>query len=380
MILKHIHRSGRWPEFRVGCKTREDCVRLLAYLLRPQAEPEVLRNDFAGDTPVEIAEQLALVHRKQKYWAYHVVASHPHDERPLWDPQARRRIGELQTSLRIPQGFWVRHGNHWHGFLTAMNERGGTVRLCGVDADGQQVPVARHLRLMAERWEDGTPSAKKTGRDEHNLNLSRDSLAMAERLHVAGQTPSPAPKKLLLKARVERAVSLARSMEDMLQLAKDDGIEVHLKRDAAGAVLGISFACDGVSLRGRDAGFSYQKLLSHYEHPDPENPIIAERRRSHRMAGRTRGIHRRKGPSRPPTGARQANRHLGADPSIPRDADRHHDRQLGWPESAFRALKPKTDLVDLLLQFAEGIARVCRQSDFRLRSHRHEINKDPIPL
>jgi hypothetical protein len=69
MILKSIYRSDRWPSFKTGCKSRADVERLIRYLSREEANPEVLRNDFAGDTPEDIAAHMELMHRGQQYWA-----------------------------------------------------------------------------------------------------------------------------------------------------------------------------------------------------------------------------------------------------------------------------------------------------------------------
>jgi len=125
VIVKHIYRSDRWPEYRSGCRSREECLRLFRYLTRPDKKHEVLRNDFAGDTPEAIADHLALLHQGQRFWGYHVVASHPKDEKGLWRPKAKACIQELHDRCQIESGFWVLHDDHWHGFLMSMEGQFG---------------------------------------------------------------------------------------------------------------------------------------------------------------------------------------------------------------------------------------------------------------
>lgn len=268
MIIKHIHRSSRWPQFRTGCRSREDMVRLIAYLQRPTAKPSVIRNDFAGNTPKAIADQVAELHSDQPVWAYHVVARFPANEAELWNPKADQLTAEIDAKFRIPMSLWVRHDDHhWHGVLLAFKPLGRQIRLQAPGKDGKMLLVASVLRAMAEDWEDRTPGCKTTGRsDPEGLSLGRDALAMAVRQYRQGTARTPIPEKLLLRADIGHLVHKSNSIEDLLALASAYAISVHLKKEGD-KVLGISFSRNGVSIRGRDAGFSYQKLREHYDNP-----------------------------------------------------------------------------------------------------------------
>lgn len=366
MILKHIHRSDRWPEFRTGCRSRGDVERLVEYLLRKGARPEILRNDFVGSTPAEIADELMACQQGQRVVAYHVVASYPRDEDTLWVPQAKKRVQEVQDTFQIPKGLWVQHKGHWHGLLCAMRPKGGQVRLATRDEDGNCLPVARAFRKMAETWEDETPGARKTGRGgKPDLDLSRDAIAMAQRQYLAGQAPTPIPKKLLLRAQVERIVALSQSFEQLHQRATAAGVEVLYKRDPSGKVLGISFSQDGTSLRGREAGYSYPQLLNLYEHtPPPTHTITPSFGRHSHVAGRTidpRGRQSCGGDlARDETPDANTGDHRGP----ANQPGRSHAVRPQWLEAAVRALKPRDKtLLDLLIDLTETLHRIARRSD-----------------
>lgn len=368
MIIKHHYESDRWPEFRTGCTTAADVQRLLDYILREDADPVVLRNDFAGDSPEEIADECDLSRMQQKYLGYHIIASYPDGEDNLWEPQAGRRIQELQDALRVTKGFWVRHKNHWHGFLCALNERGGQIRLATIGEDGESIPVARSFRLMAEKWEDETPGARKTGRgnpdDFSGMDLSRDALAVAERLYAEGKAPTPIPTKAMLRARVQRAVLSATSMEAMQQFAQEDGISVQFKYDATGKILGVSFSADGVSLRGREAGYSYPQLLSLYESSsNTKNQSPQHLRRDVCVAERTRRPDRGQTLHEDGAAADATDRAPRTHPRRPRTAGDGHPHDAGWAEEALRTLMPRHDFASLIVEFIHSLGRFCVQQD-----------------
>ena len=370
MILKHIHTSERWPDFRTGCRTREDIEQLVRYLQRKAASPEILRNDFVGSTPAEIADELMALQQGQPVVAYHIVASYPKDEAPLWQPQSKKRIQEVQDTFQITKGFWVQHKGHWHVVLCAMRPKGGQVRLATRDEDGNSIPVARAFRLMAERWEDETPGARKTGRSgKPDLHLSHDSIAMAERQYLTGQAPTPIPKKLLLRSLVEKLVTQSHGMEQLHQLAAASGVEIQYKRDPSGKILGISFSQDGTSLRGREAGYSYPALLKLYEHTPTNTTTPPSIGRHPHVAGRPIDPSRRKG--HPGDSARDAapDTNTGNPRSTANQSGRAHPVRPQWLEAAVRALKPRNQtLMDLLIDLTETLTRIASQGDSRRRS------------
>ena len=383
MIIKHHFKSDRWPEFRTGCTTAEDCERLLNYLLRHKAKPEVMRNDFSSDSPMDIAEELELMRMQQKHLAYHIIASYPDGEAHLWEPQSGQRIQELQDALRVEKGFWVRHKNHWHGFLCAMNERGGQVRLATIGEEGQSIPVARSFRLMAEKWEDETPGCQKTGRkgggDSHGLDLSRESLAMAERQFMQGTAPTPVPRKVMLRARVERMVMLSTSFEQLHELAAQEGISVQYKHDADGKVLGISFAADGVSLRGREAGYSFPQLQQLYEHEsrNPKNNPINAVRRDVSLAGSNRRENRRETFRQGATSPYRPNQQAWENTGGPGSTADGYSAHLGWTEKALRSLTPNHDFPSLIVEFIHTLGRFCVQQDY-VQRRRYNPPNDSI--
>jgi hypothetical protein len=374
MILKHIYRSNRWPSFRTGCKSRKDCVRLLEYLIRPEAKPTILRNDFAGSTPAEIGDELQALHRGQKCWAYHVVASYPPDEERLWEPQSKKRIAEIQDRCRIPAGFWVKHKGHWHGFLQAMKPNGGAVRLGTYDEQGQPHPVAPAFRQMVRTWEDETPGCRKTGRGDRGLDIDRDTLSMAARQYEVGEAPTPIPAKMLLKAQVERIVTLSASFAELHARADALGISIAYRSSPEEGIVGVSFSQDGVSLRGRDAGFTYGKLKSTYPDTPPAGVGAYPG-----MAGGIIGVGGRQTGRPAETGDRGADPRPQYHPHRAGGTVQTVARCLGWPPAQAglltRDVSPVLTLLDIL---TSCFTRICNQNDYRRRQRHHD--RDYIPL
>jgi len=374
MILKHIYQSKRWPSFRTGCKSKADCLRLFKYLTREEASHKVLRNDFDGDSPEEIADHLAMLHREQDLWGYHVVAAYPPEEEGLWSPQAEKRIGEVQDALRIEKGFWVQHKGHWHGFLMSMKPNGGTIRLGSYDKDGQPVTVARTFRRMAEKWENETPGCRQTGRGEHGLDLHRDALGIASRLYREGKSPTPIPIKMLLKAQVEKIVTLSASFAELHARAAAVDISIAYRRNPEGGIVGVSFSQDGVSLRGRDAGFTYARLQSTY----PDTPPAG--------FGPNTGVAGRIiDPDSRQTGGPAEAGDPGADPSPRRHSNwpgravKTAARRLVWPAAQAGFLtRDVSPLLTLLGILTGSFTRICNQNDYRRRQRNHD--RDSIPL
>jgi hypothetical protein len=190
---------------------------------------------------------------------------------------------------------------------------------------------------------------------------------MAERQYLAREEPTPIPKKLLLKARIDRIVALSHSLDELRLNAELAGIEVRFRRDG-GKTVGVSFAADGVSLRGREAGCSLPQLQSLYEHtPTPNN------RGDACLAERTGRPDRRESHGRPPAGDAMPDKGPGGHPLHPAEPGRPERDRIGWPEAAFRALAPGDSLLDLIIGLGACLARVCRQNDYRRFHRRPEI-------
>lgn len=336
MILKHIYRSDRWPAFRIGCKSRADVERLVGYLSRKEARPEVIRNDFAGDSPRAIADHMELLHRGQMYWAYHVVASHPKGEDHMWNRQRNECIREVHEECGIEMGYWVRHGNHWHGVLLAMRPNGKTIQL-----GGKNVRIATAFRQLAERWEDRTPGCAKTGRKEPGLDLSRGALAKTDREYRVGKSLTPIPGKVLLRAEVQRIVALSVNFEQLHANADAAGIAIAYKADDQGKVVGVSFSQDGVSLRGKHAGFTYPHLVSLYGQP---NPTTIRHRLG--VANRISPVDCGKRRSRTFQTREPAERNPETDPRRPDTTGRGHPVLDRWCEAAVGAMMPRTPSPD----------------------------------
>ncbi len=263
MIFKHLYNR---KTKKAGCTSKADCKRLLAYNLRQSANPQILRNDFSGENADAIADELDLLHGKQKYWIYPVVMSFAIGEGELWRPHLAAMVADAQERMGIPKGLWVIHQDkdhlHVHGALMAFLPRGRQVRL-GMQDEHGPMKVAYAFRQFAQEWEDRVDGVRKTGRTPVLPDIPRDALEMARREFHEGKS-TPVPEKMQLRADVQRLAHLATNFAELEQLAGDAGISVRIRRDGE-RVTGVSFGRGKIAIRGRDAGLSIHALNRLYE-------------------------------------------------------------------------------------------------------------------
>ena len=250
-IFKHVHKSARFQN-RAGCTSRQDVRRLLDYLMRPSAHGTTVWNNFQNTTPDGITEELmALARPGLTYRAYHFMMSFPAAERAQWEDNLNGVLTEFAQRFRVNRMVWASHEDkdnfHVHGCVFAQNARGMKLRL-ETKVNGKTLAVAPSLRRLAEDWEDRL-GTQKTGRGRTvGTSISKDGLQMAQRQHAEGQTPSPVPAKIQLRADIERIVTLSHSFADLQANAAATGIEIRYTEYANGT--GVSFSNGDVSLRG----------------------------------------------------------------------------------------------------------------------------------
>lgn len=295
-IFKHVHKSARF-EHRAGCTSRADVRRLLDYLMRPSAHGKTVWNDFQNTTPDGITEELMVLSRPDlTYRAYHFLMSFPAAERAQWEANLDGVLTEFAQRFEVERMVWASHEDkdnfHVHGCVFAQNARGMKLRL-ETKVNGKTLAVAPSLRRLAEDWEDRL-GTQKTGRGRNvGTSISKDGLQMAQRQHAEGQTPSPVPAKIQLRADIERIVTLSHSFADLQANAAAAGIQVRYTQYANGT--GVSFSNGDVSLRGREAGYTFQTLIQIFHEP---NPRIERCRPTESLAEGNRHRDRRPAPSR----------------------------------------------------------------------------------
>lgn len=274
MIAKHAFKNQKFPEFRTGCKDRRQVVRLLRYIQKESGKGKTLWNDFGGEDPLMIADEVDLLDRGHKYKGFHFILSAPADEQSLWEPKGPQLAQSFKRHIRASKIYARTHLDKatatWHVHIFAFGDdaQGRQLRLRGKRVDGGETSTPELLRQWCVQVEDETPGARKTGRGDKkgDLTLSKDELEMAARLHREGKRPTPAPDKLVLRVKVDELVRSSRSIDDLVTRGKEAGIEVRLVQYANGR--GVSFSDGVTSLRGRDAGWSYKALVVFYEQPN----------------------------------------------------------------------------------------------------------------
>ncbi len=295
-IFKHVHKSARF-ENRAGCTSRADVRRLLDYLMRPSAHGTTVWNDFQNTTPDGLTEELmALARPDLTYRAYHFMLSFPAAERAIWEANLDGVLTEFAQRFQVDRMVWASHEDkenfHVHGCIFAQNARGKKLRL-ETKVDGKTLAVAPSLRRLAQDWEDRL-GTQKTGRGRTvGTAICKDGLLMAQRQYAAGQIPSPVPAKMQLRANVERIVTLSTSFADLQSHAAAAGIEIRYTQYANGT--GVSFSNGDVSLRGREAGYTFSTLTQLFHEP---NPRIERRQPIECMAEGNRRRDRSSAPSR----------------------------------------------------------------------------------
>src|ERR1017187_8261554 len=320
-IFKHIHKSPRFGD-RAGCTSRQDVRRLMDYLTRESAHGKIAWNNFQNDTPDGITEEIMALDRgSSKYKAYHFMLSFPASERSQWKANLDKVLEDFAQRFRVHRMVWATHEDkdnyHLHGCIFAQTARGKKLRLETKDGD-RLLPVAASLRKLAEDWEDRL-GVRQTGRSTSpGTSGSKDSLEMAHREHIEGKSPTPVPAKLQLRADVQRLVARSGNFAELESNARDAGIEVRFTEHANGT--GVSFSDGSISLRGREAGFTFQTLTQKFNEP---NPTIVR--------------------SRPDPGLAKRNRPRGSRPAASRirEADRPPRKDAGNPDVGHRG-EPST--------------------------------------
>jgi hypothetical protein len=186
---------------------------------------------------------------------------------------------------------------------------------------------------------------------------------MAEREYVQKKSPTPIPAKHLLRAEVQRIVALSPTFDQLHANADAAGISIAYKADDQGNVLGVSFSQDGVSLRGKHAGFTFQTLVSLYGQP---NPTIIRSRLS--VASRVSTVDCGKRRNRTFQTRSQANRSIITNSGRPTAAGRGHTFLDQWCEATLGALMPHTpttDWTDLFLSLTNAALWSIGRSDGR---------------
>jgi Relaxase/Mobilisation nuclease domain len=269
-IFKHVHKGPRY-ENRAGCTDRQDVRRLMEYLMRSSAHGKTVWNDFQNETPAGITEEIMALNRAElKYKAYHFMLSFPAGERSQWESNLDKVLLDFAQRFKVHRMVWASHEDkdnfHVHGCVFAQTIRGKKLRLETKVGD-KVLPVAASLRHMAEDWEDRL-GTRKTGRSPTiGIQLAKDTLEMAQREHAEGNSPTPVPAKVRLRAAVEHIVAVSRSFSEMEANSHAAGIEVRFTEHPNGT--GISFADGSISLRGREAGFTFQTLTQKFNEPNP---------------------------------------------------------------------------------------------------------------
>lgn len=366
MIAKHIRPVDRKTGLKkTGPTDRAAMLRLAKYILRLG---NIVLNDFASDAPSEICDQVEDLMRgaKTKCRGRHQLLSWPAQDNDKMTPERKiEAVQRFKKKWGVTHVLACEHDDKDHGHLHMYAFE------LGKDLKPLRYPnIAWGLRQVAMGMEDDwdlTRTGRGGGDDGGGggLNISKDTLEMADRQHRQGQRRSPAPDKLVLRARVQRLVQTSVSMSDLLDSAAGQGIMVKVTDYPNGK--GVSFSDGVVSMRGKDAGWSYGQLVKHYgadKGVDGANGIIGR-------AQRAGPAHRRQTGADSPGGTTSPGRPDGSQPA---PAKRN--------PSQGRAGRPQSPLIGLLATgslswFMRWFVRICMEADRSPRQHWYdEMRRD----
>ena len=249
MIPKHIFKSARFPDFRVGFQDRQSVARYIRYIQRESGAGELVKNSFEFDDPLAITEQCSKMRNKSKYWGFAFCISFPAEETATWEPHLREIVDDMDKLQGCEYSLWGTHRDkkflHLHGFLFNSTKTGRPLDLV----------KGGRLRPFAERWEDKL-NARKTGRGPAEPQIPRDLLLMEER---TGETPTV----IQLMADVDLLVQRSQSWDALRLNAVAMGLTVQF-REKDGRTVGVSFGNGTTQLGGKKCGHSLSQLETLY--------------------------------------------------------------------------------------------------------------------
>lgn len=264
MIPKHIFKSARFPDFRVGFQDRQSVARYIRYIQRDSGAGELVKNSFEFDDPLAITEQCSKMRNKSKYWGFAFCISFPAEETATWEPHLREIVDDMDKLQGCEYSLWGTHRDkkflHLHGFLFNSTKTGRPLDLV----------KGGRLRPFAERWEDKL-NARKTGRGPAEPQIPRDLLLMEER---TGETPTV----IQLMADVDLLVQRSQSWDALRLNAVAMGLTVQF-REKDGRTVGVSFGNGTTQLGGRSAATAFLSSKHSMENKAQQALELAEIRR-----------------------------------------------------------------------------------------------------
>ena len=109
MIARHYFKNDRMKDFRTGCRNRRDVVNLLRYIQKESGRGECLLNDFGGEDPLQIADEVDLLDGGHTYKAYHFGANFPREEQTLWEPHAAEIVEDYKRTFGATHAYARSH-------------------------------------------------------------------------------------------------------------------------------------------------------------------------------------------------------------------------------------------------------------------------------
>lgn len=243
---------------------------VLEYLFE-EGKAEIVGGNVVGQTPRELAKEFG-ISRKMR----------PEIEKPVWHSSLRLPKGEkiapekweaIANEYIKEMGFsdlnqWIAmlenhpDGQHIHilasrisldgNLYLGRNENLANTRIIQDLEKKHGLQITKGLEY--ERDEDGNFSIKgKQGKAEKTP--SRNELAMMER---TGELPPRAELQVIVSMAMEKVDGRKRTLDEFLDVLKDEGVSVLPNIASTGKVSGLAFSFQGIHFKGSDLGNKFK--------------------------------------------------------------------------------------------------------------------------
>ncbi len=247
----------------------------LDYILRPEAEPEIIGGNLAGENPREMSEEFSQSRRLRediKKPVYHVSLTLPAGERLTdeeWNKLGIKYLSRMGLSPEKHQYTLVRHKDtkldHVHIVASRISLEG---QLWNPDFDLKRSrDICRQLEQ--EHGLTQVSNEKKT----HRARTTQAERQMAKR---TGRTP----EKVLVQEALNKLLGGEKpTHRELISALEADGIIAIPNIASTGKMNGYSFQYGGRNYTGSQTGYAWKHLQNLLKEPDAETVAYLQHRR-----------------------------------------------------------------------------------------------------
>lgn len=215
--------------------------------------------NMAGETRCELVEEFRTsetLNSRVQRTVYHVsLSTLPEEEMDdrMWCKIARRYLSDM--GFQECQYLIYRHTDTEHPHVHILAAR---VRITDGTVVSDSWNFLRSEKVLRAIERDFGLCQTVSSRELKRNSPKTGEIRMMRRM-------GKKSVRLELQGKVARAVAISRSVDEVVAKLATEGVEMRLRRDRQGAILGASFALNGVAFQGRQLGedYSWSTLEGH---------------------------------------------------------------------------------------------------------------------